>query len=133
MIEFESLIFTPIATAIRAQFQGAYVTGEYVPIPASFPAVSIVEMDSVPTRSTQDSGSLENTVDVMYEVNVYSNRTKGKKIEAKSIIALVDTMLQHYGFRRTYCQPVQNMNDATIYRIVARYTATVSKDLVVYR
>lgn len=133
MIEFESLIFTPIATAIRAQFQGAYVTGEYVPIPASFPAVSIVEMDSVPTRSTQDSGSLENTVDVMYEVNVYSNRTKGKKIEAKSIIALVDTMLQHYGFRRAYCQPVQNMNDATIYRIVARYTATVSKDLVVYR
>jgi hypothetical protein len=45
----------------------------------------------------------------------------------------IDTMRQQYGFERITVTPVQNMNDATIYRMVGRYRAVVSDDLTIYR
>ena len=133
MISCEELIFTPIATSIRASYSGAYVVGEILNAPATFPAVSIVEMDNTALRTTQDSGSNENDVEVMYEVNVYSNKVKGKKAETKAIIALIDGWFTNHGFTRMFCQPIQNLDDATIYRMVARYRAIISKDFAIYR
>ena len=69
--------------------------------------------------------AIENGVDVMYEINVYSNRTQGKKEQAKSIMDVVDATMADLGFTRTYRNPVPNFNDATIFRLVARYEATV--------
>jgi hypothetical protein len=69
----------------------------------------------------------------MYEVNVYSNKTKGKKSECKAIAALIDNELATLGFSRTMLQPIPNMDDATIYRMTGRYTAVISKDKKLYR
>ena len=133
MIELENFLFTEIATALRSAYSGIFVTGEYVPSPASFPAVSIVEMDNSTYRPAWSNSYAEGYALVMYEVNVYSNLTKGKKAEAKAIMATIDGLIQPYGFERIFCQPIQNMNDATIYRITARYRAVVSDDLTIYR
>ena len=133
MIDCENLVFNPIAAALRNEFSGIFVTGEYVPSPASFPAVTIVDMDNVPDVNTQDSGSLENHAILMYQVDIYSNKTTGKKAECKAISAAVDRMFAGMGFTRTYLNPVQNMNDATIYRIVARYAAIVDNNFTIYR
>lgn len=46
MIDVESQIYTPIAEALRAQFPGILVSGEYVNAPTRFPYVSLVEQDS---------------------------------------------------------------------------------------
>ena len=82
---------------------------------------------------TQSSGGLENHASVMYEVNVYSNKTSGKKSECKAIATLIDNELAALGFSRTMLQPIPNMDDATIYRMTGRYTAVISKDNKLYR
>ena len=106
---------------------------DLVKSPPAFPAVSLVEMDNTQHTSTQTSSEMENHADVMYEVNVYSNKKVGKKSECKKIIALIDKEMTAMGFTRTMLQPIPNMDDATIYRMVARYKAIVSKENVIYR
>jgi hypothetical protein len=126
MIDIESTVFNRVVTKVREQFPDIYVTGEYVKSPSSFPAVSLVEMDNATRTDTIDSGSNENHANVMYEVNVYSNKATGKKSECKAIIALIDEEMLALGFARNTLTPVPNMNDSTIYRMVGRYRATVS-------
>lgn len=116
-------IFTPIANAVRANFAGAYVTGEYIRQPNKFPHVSIVEMDNYMTQSRLDSSNKEKYSTIMYEVTAYSNKATGKKQECKEIINFIDSMMYDLNFTRLSMNPVPNMEDATIYRIVARYEA----------
>ena len=126
MIDIENVIFNRVATKVRDEYPDIYMTGEYVKSPSSFPAVSLVEMDNATRTDTIDSGSNENHANVMYEVNVYSNKATGKKSECKDIIALIDKEMLTLGFARNTLTPVPNMNDSTIYRMVGRYRATVS-------
>ena len=58
---------------------------------------------------------------VMFEVNVYSNLQPGKKTECKKIMKVIDEVLFSMNFRRIVLTPVPNMEDATIYRLTARY------------
>ena len=133
MIDVENQVFSAINTVVKAQYPDAFVAGEYVATPAKFPAVSVVEIDNVMSRHTGTSSSPENTVDVTYEVNVYSDRTRGKKTECKAIAALIDAEFTRLGFVRSFLNTVQNLNDATVYRMIGRYRAVISKDLLVYR
>ena len=133
MIDIENVIFNRVATKVREEYPGIYMTGEYVKSPSSFPAVSLVEMDNATRTDTIDSGSNENHANVMYEVNVYSNKTTGKKSECKDIIALIDEEMLALGFARNTLTPVPNMNDSTIYRMVGRYRATVSSNHEIIR
>lgn len=133
MIDIESQVFDRVATRVREQFPDIFIAGEYVSSPSSFPAVSLVEMDNSIRESTIDSGSNENHANVMYEVNVYSNRTAGKKSECKEIIALVDTEMTAMGFVRSTLTPVPNEYDSTIYRMLGRYRAAVSSNYKIYR
>ena len=133
MIDIENKVFHRVATKAREQFPNIFMTGEYVRSPSSFPAASLVEMDNASREDTIDSGSNENHANVMYEVNVYSNKKTGKKSECKAIIALIDAEMLAMGFVRSTLTPVPNEYDSTIYRMVARYRATVSADHTIYR
>ena len=133
MIDIENLVFDRVSTRVREQFPDIFMTGEYVNVPSSFPAASLVEMDNSVRESTIDSGSNENHANVMYEVNVYSNKTTGKKSECKAIMALIDTEMTAMGFVRSTLIPVQNEYDSTVYRMVARYRAAVSNDFKIFR
>lgn len=133
MIDIENAVFNRVATKVREVFPDIFFTGEYVKSPSSFPAVSLVEMDNSTRVETIDSGSNENHVNVMYEVNVYSNKTAGKKSECREILALIDEEMLAMGFSRSTLTPVPNEYDSTIYRMVARYKATVSSDLKIFR
>lgn len=133
MIDIENIVFNTVAEKIRDVFPDIFMTGEYVSSPPEFPAVSLVEADNSTRIETSDSGSNENHANVMYEVNVYSNKTAGKKSECKSIMALIDKEMLALGFTRATMTPVPNMNDSTIYRMVARYRAAVSTNNTIYR
>ena len=132
MIDIENELFTIIATSLRSQFPGIYVAGEYVAKPSSMPAVFIVQQDSAVNRRGRSNDETENYTDVMFQVEVFSNKNMGRKAEAKEIMMAIDTEFAERGFTRTSLLPVPNMNDATIYRLVARYTATIGKDNQVY-
>lgn len=133
MIDIENEVFNTIATALRTEYEKISVYGEYVKSPAVFPAVMIEEKSNSALVRTQDSGSLENHASLMYEVNVYSNKQVGKKSECKTIFSLIDAEFQKLGFTRTIKEPVSNLEDATIYRMVGRYTAVVSTNRKIYR
>lgn len=133
MINIESELFNIVSTNVRAIYPNIYMTGEYVKSPSSFPAISLVEMDNTTYTSTQTSTEYENHATLMYEANVYSNKTVGKKTECKNIISLIDKEMTSLGFSRIMLQPIPNMDDATIYRMTARYRAVVSQDKLIFR
>ena len=133
MIDIENEIFKIVSQKVREEYPDIYMTGEYVKSPPSFPSVFLLEKDNTMYQSTQTSCDNENHATVMYEVDVYSNKTRGKKAECKSIIALIDNTMKILGFTRQMLEPVPNMADATIYRMIARYSAVVSKDNIIYR
>lgn len=133
MIDIENELFTTISTDLRTTYTNIFITGEYVKSPPSFPCVSIIEADNQIYRNTRDTSNIENHVQVIYEVNVYSNKTTGKKSECKAIISQIDKQMARLGFTRTLLTPIPNELDATIYRMTARYRAIVSKENMIYR
>lgn len=125
MLDFEGKIFSTVSTALRAAFSGIFVSGEYVDAPPSFPAVTLTESSNTVIRNRRTAQRIENGVNVMYEANVYSNKKNGKKAQAREIMATLDEQMASLGFTRTFLNPVPNVADASIYRIVARYEAAV--------
>lgn len=133
MINVENEIFNIVSKSVRNKYPSVFISGEYVRTPSKFPFVSLIEMSNTAYDSTQTSGCLENHASLMYEVNIYSNKTSGKKSECKAIAELIDNELATLGFSRTMLQPIPNMDDATIYRMTGRYTAVISKESKLYR
>ena len=133
MIDMENAVFNRVVERVREVFPNIFMTGEYVNSPPSFPAASLVETDNSTRIETIDSGSNENHVNVMYEVNVYSNKTTGKKTECREILALIDEEMLAMGFSRSTLTPVPNEYDSTIYRMVTRYRAVVSSEHKIFR
>lgn len=133
MIDIETEVFNSVAIKVRAAYPKVYMVGEYVKTPSSFPCVSLVEVDNQVWKNSRSSTETENHAQVMYEVQVFTNDTKGKKSKCREIIGVVDDALKHLGFTRTLLNPIPNEEDATIYRMVGRYRALVGKDSTIYR
>lgn len=124
MTNIENDVFTFVATAAREQFPGIYIVGEYAPIPASFPAVMLYEADNYVVQEGS-TVRIDDFVRVMYSVSVFSNKTSGKKSEAKAIADFIDEKMMSLGFTRTSRLQVPNLADATIYRLESRYEAVI--------
>lgn len=132
MIDIEFAVYNAVTTDLKLMYPDVFTTGDISASPAKFPAVSIVEINNSVLLSAR-TAKIENAALVAYEVNVYSNKTGYNKIEAKEILSVVDAAFEKLGFTRTFCNPVQNLEDKNIYRIVARYEAAVDRDLWIYR
>ena len=121
MIDCENEVYTRIARVLRDKFPGINIAGEYANAPSSFPHVSITQSDNS-VVSEQMTGSAE-MAQVMFEINIYSNKADGRKTECKAIAKVIDDVMFRMNFKRMALTPIPNMEDATIYRIVARYRA----------
>lgn len=122
MIEIESKVYSPIATALMSQYDGIYVTSEPVPTPSKSLAVSIVQMDSYSSLRKQDNTLTEKFATVMFQVDVYSNLQTGKKSKCKEVMGVVDSMMFNMNFMRLSLNPIP-MEDSGYYRLTARYRA----------
>ena len=130
MIDIENMLFTKVKNDLPKTVK----TGTtYARVQSEFPYVTLVVMDNSVYTPFIDSARIENAVDIMVEVNVYSNKTSGKKEECKKLIKTIDDTLSGLNLVRTFCQPTPNLEDATVYRITARYRAIVDKNLIIYR
>lgn len=128
MIDVENLVIDTISKAIKASaYSTALVVSDYTDMPSKFPCVSVIESDNSTYRRTQDNDLKEHHTRVLYEVNVYSNKTSGAKSEAKKILDIVDTTFQNIKFTRTFKNSVPN-KDKTIARMVARYEAIIGEE-----
>lgn len=132
MIDIENAVFTKVKTALTKQFPNITVESVTTYSPSKFPFVCIEEADNYSYLPTRDTSSNENHATVVFEVNAYSNKTTKKKSECKAIVAVVDEVMIGLGFTRNTKTPI-NLDEATKYRIFARYTAVVSKTNTIYR
>ena len=133
MNNIENDVFTKVYNGIVTTYGAdkVYVTGEYTPTPPSFPCVFVYESDN--SNIGFNGCNIEVVTGVMYTVEVYSNKQNGKKSEAKGIMATVDSILTPLGFTRTMMQQIPNLSDATIFRLVARYSAAVINNTIYRR
>ena len=132
MIDIENEVFSKVKAALSERFSGITVESVTTYSPSKFPFVCLEEADNYAYLRTRDTGGNENHAVIVYEVNAYSNRASGKKSECKAIIAAVDEVMCGLGFTRNTKTPI-NLDDATKYRIFARYTAVVSGTNTIYR
>ena len=122
MIDIETEIFSPMSIALKAEFPGIFVLSEPTPMPSKALVVSIVQQDCYSSPSKQDNTLTEKFATVMFQVDVYSNKTTGKKSQCKKVMNFIDNMFFKLNFMRLSLTPVP-MEDSGYYRYVARYRA----------
>ena len=101
---------------------------------SSFPFVSVEEVDNYVDELGADSCELENYDKVAYELNIITQGSNSKE-EAKLILAKADEFMKAKGFVRISKNHINadNGENDTKFRYIARYKATVGKDLTIYR
>lgn len=126
MIDIFNEVFTQTATALRAKFKGIRVTGEYVQTPVSYPAIALDEIDNIETEA--DSSDRERYNRVRYRVQVFSNKSSGKRAEARSIQKEIDLIFKSMGFKRISYSPTPDIINNTVYCITTVFSAVVDEN-----
>lgn len=134
MLNFAKQIFSRLTLYLREKFTGIYTSRSDSGAPPKFPAVTIVQINNVNYQKTIDCDSHENHVKETYQIDVYTNDKKElDRIElAENIVEEISDFMLGLGFNRTFCQPVPNVNDMSIYRISMRFEGVIGKDALVY-
>lgn len=133
MIDFMNEIFTAVASPVRKAHPGVSMTGEYTRQPSSFPAVTLDETENVVVDRLEDSSNEETYAGVRYRLQVFSNKTSGKKAEARKIFATADGILRRMGFRRVGYTTTPEIYESTIYSITAIYEAIIDASGTIYK
>ena len=120
-------IFTYVAAAVRTEYPGTFVTGEWVNAPARFPTVSIVEADNYVDTYSRDNSLQENGTVLMYQITVYSNLQTNKRYECAKILGFIDDLLRVKNFSRIARSESYMDAEKTIYTMTARYRVRVGK------
>jgi len=132
MFNIQREIFTDIANAILANSPNCNVLNKFVYMPEAFPTVAIVVSGDGTTSNTRDSSHVEKFRDITLTVDVFSNKTEGKKTEAESLMQVVQDKAYELNFNMVSCIPNSNTSNASIYRLTATFTATVGHDGSLY-
>ena len=120
MINVENRVLTNVKTYISDVCQT--VQNDSAKSPASFPAVSVGQIDNPDTAV--DLENAENAVVSMIEIQSFSNKNI---TEAKTIINKACDGMRIMGYVRQYGpKRVQNAADTNIFRMVARFCRIVS-------
>ena len=131
MIDKSNEIFNIVATDLRAAVPEIKVIGEFVYSPTVFPTVTIDEISNIPVYL--DSASQSKYAQVVYRVQVFSNKRDGKRAEARDIYKKVDDLMQQMGFFATTYSSTPTIYNAEIYSITATYQAVIDENGTVYR
>ena len=135
MIDCENEVYSTVVAALRAKYPSMNPSsGEKQPTQADMPPAVGREVDNSTYSRSLDSSSQENHATVMWQWEAYSNKAVGRKSECKAIVAVIDTQMFNMGFLRVGSGPMEMPNaNASIYRMVSRYKAVISKDKAIYR
>lgn len=133
MLDFQNEIFTEVATSVRSKHEGITVTGEYTRSPSKFPTVTLDEIENVTVAELVDSSHEEKYAGLGYRLQVFSNKTGGKKTEARAIFATADEVMRRLGFRRVTYSVTPEIYDSTVYSIMATYEAIVDVNGIIYK
>lgn len=132
MIDYFNSIYTAVAKELRKRVPGILVTSGIDDSPVKkFPCVQIEENSNVPKH--RDSANRSKYAAVSLRVRVYSNKTSGRIAEARSIVSIVDSVLEPLNFYRKSFAPLNGLYNNSVYRIDCSYGATIGEDGMIYR
>lgn len=132
VFEIEQEIQTLIFNAVLTDYENCVITNATIAAPSKFPCLGVVLSDNGTTQSMRDSSGEDNYHDITIRVDVWSNKTNGKQAEAEGIMNDVRGILLPLNFRQVSCRPTSDINNATVYRLTAEFTATVDADNNIY-
>lgn len=131
MIDIENEVNTVIFNAVQPSYPNAAFESELDLTPSVFPCICVEEIGNASRTDTADTKSNENHANVTYEINIFTNKTSGKRTQARAILSLIDNALLVRGFERDTINPIP-LDSGTKYRLVARYSASVSANKRIY-
>lgn len=133
MIDILNEVFTAVATVIRKDRSDVFISGEYTRSPSKFPTVTLDEISNVTVGALVDSSDKEKYSALTYRLQVFSNKTSGKKAEARALFVTADRVMLSLGFRRTTYTTTPEIYQSTIYSIAAMYEAIADANGVIYK
>ena len=120
MIDVSNRVLTNIKTHVFDVCQN--VVNDRSKSPASFPSLSVVQIDS--PEIAIDLENSENAVQSTVEIQAFSNKNI---TEAKTVISKACDGMRIMGYVRNYGpMKVSNATDTNVYRMVARFRRIVS-------
>jgi len=125
MIDIANVVLRIAKDAVISTYSDCEFTSDNPESISHFPTVSVVEIDNSTYIPSLDNTYEENHTSVAFDICVYTNKTAGKKSQAKAIMNLIDTAMIKAGFIRYTVQELPNI-DRSIYRLGGRYKAVVS-------
>lgn len=114
-------IYTYVEEEINTLSRPVYCASILEPIPKSFPACFIVEINHYPSRSNIELDFNDEQLVRDFEVHTFSARMNDALTEAMDIMGDVETAMKEIGFIETYCGQANNI-DPTVVHVVARFT-----------
>lgn len=121
MIDKEQEVFNAVATALRAEYNKIFITGDELTVaPSVFPAVTCRKSSSSINKRYSTFETEEVVVSEVYYVTIYSNVEKGKTAQCKEIASIINEVMNELRYARVYEEQVFNA-DATIGRRVLKY------------
>lgn len=118
-------VFTRVKTAIKAAYSNAYCTSARLYAPSQFPCVWIVEYDYHPEISNITLDYSDDQRRSFFEIQAFSNDLTDATGQAKNIIDIATAKMKECGYRCITSFPLDNGQDTSIKRHVARYTRFV--------
>lgn len=131
MIDYSNEIFNFVAVALRANYKGIKVVGEYVATPTVFPTVTIDETQNIPVHL--DSGKENKYAEVVYRVQIFSNKKNGKRAQARDIYASLDASMQSLGFFAQTYTTTPAVYNSEVYCITVTYRGVIDREGKIYR
>jgi len=131
-LSIENEVIDTVTKAIRAVYSTVKIYDDYPDITDTLPCVTINQAEDSTYQPSMTSGNTENHILVAFDINIYTNKSEGKKQEAKAIANTIKTSMSGMGFIRTFNSPLPNPNDISIYRRNMKYSAVVSNDKHTY-
>lgn len=126
MIDIANVILREVKEAVQTVYTDCNCISYNPDTISTYPCVTVVEKDNYTYTASQDDSSSENHATVVFEVQVYSNNSQGKREEAKKILNLADEAMLKCNFTRTVKSELPNV-DRSVYRLYARYRAVVAR------
>lgn len=125
-------IYTDVADTVLASYPTCNIRNSFVYAPDAFPTVAIVMSCDGNTQNTRDSSNVDKYNDITATVDVYTNKTDGKKTQAEDIMGIINEKFFSFNFKLVSCKPNSNISNAQIYRLSATFTATVDNNGNIY-
>lgn len=119
-----NVIYTKICDAVLSVNENAYCSAVFNPVPASFPAVFVREVNRKVNRRYVDLECTDEQYTSTYQVQVFSNLKTGAMSEAYSILDAIKASFKKMYYIEDMERQLDNI-DPSIYRLVAEFTRTI--------